>query len=117
MTEPNSPPADAGVPLSKLQQAFEAAGSSSPADRPAQSVHVAPCLREAQEYLKNTVTAVNVTDIQTAVMRLGSMAVCHMLLDAGIERSSRCHARPQPPGAPERPAVGLRRWASATCWP
>ena len=29
--------------------------------------------------------AVNVTDIQTAVMRLGSLPVCHMLVDHGIE--------------------------------
>ena len=37
------------------------------------------------EYYKATVAAVNVTDIQSSVMRLGSMAVCHKLLDMGIE--------------------------------
>lgn len=37
------------------------------------------------EYYKGVVAAVNVTDIQSSVMRLGSMAVCHQLLDMGIE--------------------------------
>jgi len=31
------------------------------------------------------VVAINVTDIQTAVMRFGSMATCHLLIDRGIE--------------------------------
>ena len=52
---------------------------------PPKGTNVEPVLHEAEEYLKDFVTAVNVTDIQTAVMRLGSMAVCHMLLDQGIE--------------------------------
>lgn len=37
------------------------------------------------EYYKGTVAAVNVTDIQSSVMRLGSMAVCHKLLGMDIE--------------------------------
>jgi len=52
---------------------------------PPKGIDVAPCLHEAEQYLKGRVAAVNVTDIQTAVMRLGSMAVCHMLTDRGIE--------------------------------
>ena len=52
---------------------------------PAKGTNVASCLHEADEYLKGRVVAVNVTDIQTAVMRLGSMAVSHMLVDHGIE--------------------------------
>jgi 5,10-methylenetetrahydrofolate reductase len=85
MTDPVTPPTD-NAPLSKLQQAFEAGRFVVTGEiGPPKGVNVAPCLHEAQEYLKNTVTAVNVTDIQTAVMRLGSMAVCHMLLDGGIE--------------------------------
>lgn len=52
---------------------------------PAKGTNVATCLHEAEEYLKGKVTAVNVTDIQTAVMRLGSMPVAHMLVDRGIE--------------------------------
>ena len=52
---------------------------------PPKGTNVTPLLHEAEEYLKGRVVAVNVTDIQTAVMRLGSMAVCHLLIDHGIE--------------------------------
>ena len=37
------------------------------------------------ELMKDAVTAINVTDIQTAVMRLGSLAVSAKLVQAGIE--------------------------------
>jgi len=52
---------------------------------PPKGTNVGPCLHEAEEYLKDAVAAVNVTDIQTAVMRVGSMAVSKMLLDRDIE--------------------------------
>jgi len=52
---------------------------------PPKGTNVEPCLHEAQEYLKDAVTAVNVTDLQTAVMRLGSLVVCGMLRQRGIE--------------------------------
>ncbi|MBE3096877.1 MAG: methylenetetrahydrofolate reductase [Planctomycetes bacterium] len=52
---------------------------------PPKGTNVGPCLHEAEEYLKGRVVAVNVTDIQTAVMRTGSMAMCKLLLDRGIE--------------------------------
>jgi len=52
---------------------------------PPKGTNMAPVLEEAEHYLKGKVVAVNVTDIQTAVMRLGSMAACHMLIDIGIE--------------------------------
>ena len=52
---------------------------------PPKGTNVEPALHEAEQYLKGRVTAVNVTDIQTAVMRLGSAAVCHLLIDRGIE--------------------------------
>ncbi len=42
-------------------------------------------MEEAKKYLKDKVCAVNVTDNQSSVMRLGSMAVCHLLADEGIE--------------------------------
>jgi 5,10-methylenetetrahydrofolate reductase len=35
--------------------------------------------------IKGRVDAINVTDLQSSVMRIGSMAVCHMLKDMGIE--------------------------------
>jgi len=73
-------------PVSKLQEAllsgkFAVTGEIGPP----KGVNVDKCLHEAEEYLKGKVAAVNVTDIQTAVMRLGSMAISHMLTDRGIE--------------------------------
>ena len=72
--------------ISKLQEAllsgnFVVTGEIGPP----KGVNVDKCLHEAEEYLKGKVVAVNVTDIQTAVMRLGSMAISHMLTDRGIE--------------------------------
>ncbi len=52
---------------------------------PPKGTNVEPVLHEADEFLKDTVTAVNVTDIQTAVMRVGSLAVSKLLIDRGIE--------------------------------
>jgi len=52
---------------------------------PPKGTNVAPCIHEAEQYLKGNVTAVNVTDIQTAVMRVGSLVGCKLLLDRGIE--------------------------------
>jgi 5,10-methylenetetrahydrofolate reductase len=42
-------------------------------------------LLEDAELIKDKVDAVNVTDLQSSVMRLGSMAVCHLLMDRGID--------------------------------
>ena len=52
---------------------------------PPTGTNVEPCIHEAEQFLKGNVTAVNVTDIQTAVMRTGSMVGCKLLLDRGIE--------------------------------
>jgi methylenetetrahydrofolate reductase (NADPH) len=72
--------------MSQLQQKLEAGTFVVTGEiGPAKGTNVASCLHEADEYLKGRVVAVNVTDIQTAVMRLGSMAVSHMLVDHGIE--------------------------------
>lgn len=40
---------------------------------------------EGAEILKGRFDAINVTDLQSSVMRLGSLAVCHLLKDRGIE--------------------------------
>ena len=73
-------------PVSKLQEALDAGRFAVTGEiGPPKGTNVGPVLHEAEEYLKGRVAAVNVTDIQTAVMRLGSMAVCHMLTDRGIE--------------------------------
>lgn len=42
-------------------------------------------LEEIASVLRGKVDAVNVTDQQSSVMRLGSMATCHLLIDWGIE--------------------------------
>lgn len=52
---------------------------------PPKGINIEPVMTEAEEYLKNSVTAVNVTDIQTAVMRTGSMVGCKLLIDRDIE--------------------------------
>jgi len=72
--------------MSQLQQKLQAGEFVVTGEiGPPKGTNVEPVLHEAEEYLKGTVTAVNVTDIQTAVMRLGSLAVSHMLIDRGIE--------------------------------
>jgi len=42
-------------------------------------------IEETAHLLKGIVDAVNVTDLQSSVMRLGSLTTCHMLIDMGIE--------------------------------
>jgi methylenetetrahydrofolate reductase (NADPH) len=42
-------------------------------------------LEEAAELLRGKVDAANVTDQQSSVMRLGSLPVCHMLKDKGLD--------------------------------
>jgi 5,10-methylenetetrahydrofolate reductase len=42
-------------------------------------------VEEAAELLQGRVNAANVTDQQSSVMRLGSLAVCHLLKDKGLE--------------------------------
>jgi len=73
-------------PVSKLQAALESGEFIVTGEiGPPKGTNVGPCLHEAEEYLKDTVVAVNVTDIQTAVMRVGSMAISSKLVDMGIE--------------------------------
>jgi 5,10-methylenetetrahydrofolate reductase len=52
---------------------------------PPKGVNVGEPLEDAERLLKDRVVAVNVTDNQSAVMRIGSMAVCHLLKQKGIE--------------------------------
>ena len=51
---------------------------------PPKGVDVNKCLDEA-ETLRDQVTAINVTDLQSAVMRIGSMAVSAKLIERGLE--------------------------------
>ena len=50
---------------------------------PPKGIHVDHLVEEAKEYLGG-ITAVNVTDNQSSVMRLGSLATCKILKDAGL---------------------------------
>ena len=50
---------------------------------PSKGVETASLVAEAKEYLSN-ITAVNVTDCQSSVMRLGSLATCIKLREAGL---------------------------------
>ena len=77
---------NANEPVSRLQRELQAGRFVVTGEiGPPKGTNVEKCLHEAEEYLKNTATAVNVTDNQTAVMLMGSMAVSHMLIDRGIE--------------------------------
>jgi len=51
---------------------------------PAKGTETSVILEDA-ELIKGKVDAINVTDLQSSVMRLGSMAVCHLLKDRGID--------------------------------
>lgn len=50
---------------------------------PPKGFHIEHLLEEAKTYLSN-ITAVNVTDNQSSVMRLGSLATCKALQDKGL---------------------------------
>ena len=50
---------------------------------PPKGVHIEHMLEEAKEYLSN-ITAVNVTDNQSSVMRVSSLAICKELMDKGM---------------------------------
>jgi methylenetetrahydrofolate reductase (NADPH) len=51
---------------------------------PPKGVNIDKCLDEA-ESIKKRITAFNVTDLQSAVMRFGSLATCRLLLERGME--------------------------------
>ena len=50
---------------------------------PPKGFHIDSMLNEAEEYLHD-VTAINVTDCQSSIMRLGSLAICKALIDKGL---------------------------------
>jgi len=51
---------------------------------PPKGVDLGKCLKDA-DHLRDKVIAINVTDLQSAVMRVGSMAVCAKLIERGLE--------------------------------
>jgi 5,10-methylenetetrahydrofolate reductase len=51
---------------------------------PPKGYHIDHLIEEAKTYLKDRVHAVNVTDNQSSIMRLGSLATCKTLKDNGL---------------------------------
>lgn len=51
---------------------------------PPKGTHIQEMMADA-ELLRGRVEAINVTDLQSSVMRLGSLAVCHLLQEKGLE--------------------------------
>lgn len=51
---------------------------------PPKGINLESCLEDAQK-IKDRITAFNVTDLQSAVMRFGSLATCKLLLERGLE--------------------------------
>jgi len=51
---------------------------------PPKGANIKECLNDA-ELLRGKVTAINVTDLQSAVMRVGSLAVSAKLVEKGLE--------------------------------
>src|SRR4030042_6767740 len=51
---------------------------------PPKGVEIEGALKEA-ETLKGKVDAFNVTDLQSSVMKLGSLATCRLLVERGLE--------------------------------
>lgn len=73
-------------PVSKLESALRAGTFVFTGEiGPPKGTHIEPVIHEAVASLKGRCAAVNVTDIQTAVMRASSVAGCKLLLDAGVE--------------------------------
>lgn len=68
----------------KITEAFERGEFVITAEvGPPKGFHIEKMLEEAKEYLSG-ITAVNVTDNQSSVMRLGSLATCKALKDEGL---------------------------------
>lgn len=69
----------------KLKEAFDTGKFAITSEvAPPKGTDISPLLEEA-EIFKGRVDAVNVTDLQSSVMRMGSLPVCHLLQDRGLE--------------------------------
>ncbi len=71
--------------MSKLKQALESGKFVVTGEiGPPKGVDLDKCLHDA-EMLKDYVTAINITDLQSAVLRIGSLAVSSKLIERGME--------------------------------
>ena len=68
---------------------------------PPKGIHIEEMIEDAKKYLGG-VDAINVTDCQSSVMRVGSLAVCKELKDAGMKQGAEgCRHEPHfPAGLP-----------------
>jgi len=72
--------------MSRLRDALDAGRFAVTGEiGPPKGTTIDPVLEEAERHLKGRVLAVNVTELQTAVMRVGSLAVCRLLVERGVE--------------------------------
>jgi methylenetetrahydrofolate reductase (NADPH) len=71
--------------MSKLRQSLEKGDFAVTGEiGPPKGVNLGKCLQDA-DMLRSHVTAINVTDLQSAVMRVGSLAVSAKLVERGLE--------------------------------
>jgi methylenetetrahydrofolate reductase (NADPH) len=71
--------------MSKLRQSLESGQFVVTGEiGPPKGVDLDKCLHDAEE-LRTQVTAINVTDLQSAVLRIGSLAVSARLIERGLE--------------------------------
>ncbi len=71
--------------MSKLQEAFRQGKFAITSEiGPPKGTNIEEVLHE-NEPLRERVDAINVTDLQSSVMRVGSLAFCKLLIDKGIE--------------------------------
>ena len=70
--------------MSRLKQALESGRFVVTGEiGPPKGVNLDKCLHDA-EMLREHVTAINVTDLQSAVLRIGSLAVSSRLVERGL---------------------------------
>jgi methylenetetrahydrofolate reductase (NADPH) len=71
--------------MSKLQEALQLRRFATTSEiGPPKGIDIAEVLHE-NEPLRSRVDAINVTDLQSSVMRVGSLAICRLLVERGIE--------------------------------
>ncbi|MDP2920280.1 MAG: methylenetetrahydrofolate reductase [Dehalococcoidia bacterium] len=73
------------MPNSKLKQAFDKGKFVVTAEAGPLKGTFTEEIEEVARVLKGKVDALNVTDQQSSVMRLGSLVTCHLLIDRGVE--------------------------------
>jgi len=72
--------------MSKLKEALESGKFVITGELgPPKGVNIEKMMEEAEQYLKDRVVAINVTDNQSSVMRIGSLGICAKLVQEGYE--------------------------------